>query len=48
MGLGLTVARRSAQLLGGALTIDPTYTTGCRFVTTLPDNKQIDFKKVIS
>ena len=37
MGLGLTVARRSAQLLGGTLTIDPTYTTGCRFVITLPE-----------
>ena len=36
IGLGLTVARRSAQLLGGTLTIDPTYTTGCRFVVTLP------------
>lgn len=35
IGLGLTVARRSAQLLGGALTLDPTYTTGCRFVLTL-------------
>ena len=40
MGLGLTVARRSAQLLGGTLTIDPTYTTGCRFVITLPENNQ--------
>ena len=48
MGLGLTVARRSAQLLGGTLTIDPTYTTGCRFVITLPENKQIGFKKVLS
>ena len=48
MGLGLTVARRSAQLLGGTLTIDPTYTTGCRFVITQPENKQIGFKKVIS
>ena len=48
MGLGLTVARRSAQLLGGTLTIDPTYTTGSRFVITLPENKQIGFKKVIS
>ena len=46
MGLGLTVARRSAQLLGGTLTIDPTYTTGCRFVITLPENKQIGFKKL--
>jgi signal transduction histidine kinase len=35
IGLGLTVARRSAQLLGGTLTIDPTYTKGCRFVVTL-------------
>jgi hypothetical protein len=40
--------RRSAQLLGGTLTIDPTYTTGCRFVITLPENKQIGLKKVIS
>ncbi len=39
MGLGLTVARRSAELLGGTLTIDPTYTTGCRLVITLPENK---------
>lgn len=36
IGLGLTVARRSAQLLGGMLTIDPTYTTGSRFVLALP------------
>ena len=35
IGLGLTVARRSAQLLGGTLTIDPDYTAGCRFVVTL-------------
>jgi len=35
IGLGLTVALRSAQLLGGTLTIDPTYTSGCRFVVTL-------------
>ena len=36
IGLGLTVARRSAQLLGGTLTIDPAYTPGCRFVLTMP------------
>ena len=36
IGLALTVARRSAQLLGGTLTIDPTYTTGSRFVLALP------------
>lgn len=35
IGLGLTVARRSAELLGGTLTIDPTYTTGSRFVVTI-------------
>lgn len=35
IGLGLTVARRSAELLGGTLTIDPTYTSGSRFVVTL-------------
>ncbi len=40
MGLGLTVARRSAQLLGGTLTIDPTYTTGCRFVISLPERNR--------
>ena len=38
MGLGLSVARRSAQMLGGTLTIDSTYTSGCRFVVTLPVN----------
>jgi signal transduction histidine kinase len=32
IGLGLTVARRTAQLLGGTLTIDPNYTSGCRVV----------------
>lgn len=36
IGLGLSVARRSAELLGGTLTIDPTYTTGARFLITLP------------
>ena len=35
MGLGLTVARRTAELLGGTLTIDACYTTGTRFVLTL-------------
>lgn len=36
IGLGLTVARRTAELLGGALNIDPTYSAGTRFVLTLP------------
>jgi hypothetical protein len=29
------VARRSAELLGGTLTIDPAYTAGARFVLTV-------------
>ena len=37
IGLGLTVARRTAQLLGGSLTIDPAYTTGCRVVLLIPN-----------
>ena len=36
IGLGLTVARRTAELLGGTLTLDGTYTAGARFVLTLP------------
>ena len=36
IGLGLTVARRTAELLGGTLALDDTYTGGSRFVLTLP------------
>ena len=36
IGLGLTVARRTAELLDGTLILDSTYTTGARFVLTLP------------
>jgi len=36
IGLGLTVARRTAVLLDGTLTLDSSYTTGARFVLTLP------------
>ena len=36
IGLGLTVARRTAELLDGMLTLDPAYTTGSRFVLSLP------------
>ena len=36
IGLGLTVARRTAELLDGTLTLDGTYTSGARFVLTLP------------
>jgi len=35
IGLGLTVARRSAELLGGTLTLDSNYTAGARFVLTI-------------
>lgn len=35
IGLGLTVARRAAELLGGSLVLDGTYTLGSRFVLTL-------------
>lgn len=35
-GLGLSVSRAVATKLGGTLTIDPEYTSGCRFVLTLP------------
>lgn len=35
MGLGLTVARHIARLMGGDLVIDPAYTGGSRFVFTL-------------
>ena len=36
IGLGLTVARRTAELLGGTLTLDGSYTRGARFVLSLP------------
>ena len=32
IGLGLTVARRTAELLDGTLTLDSTYTDGARFI----------------
>jgi signal transduction histidine kinase len=35
MGLGLTVSRHIARLMGGDLLIDPAYTGGTRFVFTL-------------
>jgi signal transduction histidine kinase len=37
IGLGLTVARRATELLGGTLTLDGNYTAGARFVVTLTD-----------
>jgi signal transduction histidine kinase len=36
MGLGLTVARSIARRLGGDIKLDTTYTSGARFVMTLP------------
>lgn len=36
MGLGLTVARGITRRLGGDITLDTTYTSGARFVMTLP------------
>ena len=36
MGLGLTVARGIARRLGGDITLDTTYTSGARFIMTLP------------
>ena len=36
LGLGLPLAKRHAQGLGGDLTLDTTYQDGCRFVVELP------------
>lgn len=36
LGLGLYLSRRVVGLLGGTLTLDPTYTNGSRFVIELP------------
>ena len=38
-GLGLTVARSLAKRLGGNVVLDTTYTSGARFIMTLPLNK---------
>ena len=35
-GIGLTVARSLARRLGGDIVHDPSYTSGARFVMTLP------------
>ena len=36
LGLGLPLAKRHAQNLGGNLTLDATYQDGCRFILELP------------
>ena len=38
-GIGLTVARSIANRLGGDVVLDTTYTSGARFIMTLPLNK---------
>ena len=35
-GLGLTISRKMAELLGGSLHLDKEYTDGARFILTLP------------
>lgn len=35
-GIGLTISRMLARLMGGSLIIDPSYTLGARFILTLP------------
>ncbi len=36
-GIGLTIARMLAEMLGGALILDTAYTDGARFILTLPN-----------
>ena len=38
LGLGLPLAKRHAQNLGGDLTLDDNYHDGCRFIIELPLN----------
>jgi len=37
LGLGLPLAKRHAQNLGGDVVLDPTYHSGCRFILTIPN-----------
>ena len=37
LGLGLSLSRQTARLMGGVLELDPTYTEGARFIFTIPD-----------
>ena len=39
-GLGLTMSRKMATLLGGSLNLDTTYTNGARFILTLSVNAE--------
>jgi signal transduction histidine kinase len=38
LGLGLGLAQHNARLLGGNLSLDPTYTEGARFILEIPNN----------
>lgn len=39
LGIGLSISRMLARLLGGDLKLDPGYTDGARFVLTIPNRK---------
>lgn len=41
-GLGLALARKTVELHGGSLTIDPSFVQGTRFVLKLPLNLRVD------
>ncbi|MBO7568834.1 MAG: histidine kinase, partial [Bacteroidaceae bacterium] len=36
LGIGLTLIRRGAELMGGTFILDPSYKEGARFILTLP------------
>ncbi|MBO4430227.1 MAG: ATP-binding protein, partial [Bacteroidaceae bacterium] len=36
LGIGLTIVRRSAELMGGTFILDSSYKEGARFVLTMP------------
>ena len=40
LGMGLTLCRKLAGLLGGQITLDASYTEGARFVLTLPVSQE--------
>ena len=47
IGLGLPLSRKLAEQLGGIVTLDTSYTTGARFVVTLPveENEKVAIKR---
>ncbi|ADV42397.1 HAMP domain-containing sensor histidine kinase [Bacteroides helcogenes] len=42
-GLGLSIGRTCADRMGGSLTLDSSYTGGCRFVLTLPLKRESSY-----